>query len=117
MPDKNSQANTPSNSPHESAQSHFDGANALYLEQQYARYQNGDATLDAGWQRYFASLNDDAAPHRPSWQREDWPPKINGDMTAVLDGNWPETALDDMPAPQKLAEKIERQHILETCYA
>ncbi|HCL49149.1 MAG TPA: hypothetical protein DHW86_06505, partial [Rhodobiaceae bacterium] len=38
-------------------------------------------------------------PHRPSWQREDWPPKINGDMTAVLDGNW--------PAPQALAGKIE----------
>ena len=98
MPDKNSQANTSSNSPQGSAQSHFDGANALYLEQQYARYKDGDASLDAGWRHYFAALDgvgldgvglDDVGPHRPSWQREDWPPKINGDMTAVLDGNWP----------------------------
>ena len=111
MPDKNSQANTSSNSPQGSAQSHFDGANALYLEQQYARYKDGDASLDAGWRHYFAALDgdglDDVGPHRPSWQREDWPPKINGDMTAVLDGNWPEATLDDMPAPQALAGKIE----------
>ena len=85
------------------ATSHIDGSNALYLEQQYARFKAGDPSLGADWQAYFASLDDDIAPHRPSWQREDWPPKINGEMTAVLDGNWPE----DMPNPKALAGKIE----------
>ena len=89
MSDKNSPANNIS----DPSQSHFDGANALYLEQQYARYKAGDASLDAGWKSYFAALDDGIAPHRPSWQRDDWPPKINGDMTAALDGNWPATEL------------------------
>ena len=103
MSDKNSPANNIS----DPSQSHFDGANALYLEQQYARYKAGDASLDAGWKSYFAALDDGIAPHRPSWQRDDWPPKINGDMTAALDGNWPATELDDLPGPQILAGKIE----------
>ena len=103
MSDKNSPANNIS----DPSQSHFDGANALYLEQQYARYKAGDASLDAGWKSYFAALDDGIAPHRPSWQRDDWPPKINGDMTAALDGNWPATELDDLPGPQVLAGKIE----------
>ncbi|MGB1987067.1 MAG: 2-oxoglutarate dehydrogenase E1 subunit family protein, partial [Parvibaculales bacterium] len=103
MSDKNSPANNIS----DPSQSHFDGANALYLEQQYARYKAGDASLDAGWKSYFAALDDGVAPHRPSWQRDDWPPKINGDLTAAMDGNWPATELGDLPAPQALAGKIE----------
>ncbi len=101
MSDKNSQAN----SRPDPANSHIDGSNALYLEQLYARYKDGDASLGADWQAYFAALDDGIAPHQPSWQRDDWPPKINGEMTAVLDGQWP----DDVPAPQALAGKIEQR--------
>ncbi len=75
MPDKNSPANTTPASQSGSAQSHFDGANALYLEQQFARYKAGDPTLDAAWKSYFATLDDEVTPHQPSWQRQDWPPK------------------------------------------
>ena len=57
MSDKNSPANNIS----DPSQSHFDGANALYLEQQYARYKAGDASLDAGWKSYFAALDDGIA--------------------------------------------------------
>ena len=107
MSDKNSQAN---NRP-DIAQSHFDGSNALYLEQQYARFKAGDASLSADWQAYFSALGDDVAPHQPSWQRSDWPPKINGDMTAVLDGQWPDGMVDDLPAPDMLAEKIQTRMV------
>jgi 2-oxoglutarate dehydrogenase E1 component len=99
MSDQTSRA-TPRPDP---ASSHIDGSNALYLEQQYARYKAGDPSLGADWRAYFAELDDGIEPHRPSWQREDWPPKINGEMTAVLDGQWPE----DMPNPQSLAGKLE----------
>ncbi len=105
MSDKNSQAN----SRPDPASSHIDGSNALYLEQLYARYRDGDASLGADWQAYFAALDDGVAPHQPSWQRDDWPPKINGEMTAVLDGQWPDQWPDDVPAPQALEGKIEQR--------
>jgi len=102
MSDKTSRANTRP----DPASSHIDGSNALYLEQQYARYKAGDSALGADWQAYFASLDDAVVPQGPSWQREDWPPKINGEWTAVLDGHWPQDALGD-DAPANLSGKIE----------
>ncbi len=85
----------------------FDGSNALYLEQLYTRYKQGDATLSQDWASYFAAMEDGEpapAPHVPSWQRDDWPPKINGELTAALDANWP---LDDnLPSPEQLGDKI-----------
>ena len=41
-------------------------------------------------------------PQAPSWQRADWPPVVNGEMTAVLDGNWPA----DTPNQAELGDKI-----------
>ena len=84
---------------------HFDGANAHYLEQQYTRYKNNDPALGESWRDYFANLENgasDVMPQGPSWQRADWPPIVNGEMTAVLDGNWP----SDAPNQTILGEKI-----------
>ena len=88
---------------------HFDGANAHYLEQQYTRYKNNDPALGESWRDYFARLENgaeggapDVMPQAPSWQRADWPPVVNGEMTAVLDGNWPA----DTPNQAELGDKI-----------
>ena len=89
------------------SQSLYDGSNALYLEQLYARYRKGDFTLDAAWLSYFAALDAEeasAAPHTPSWQRADWPPAVNGELTSALDANWQD---DSLPSPQSLGGKIE----------
>ena len=89
------------------SQSLYDGSNALYLEQLYARYRKGDRTLDAAWLSYFAALDAEeasAAPHTPSWQRADWPPAVNGELTSALDANWQD---DSLPSPQSLGGKIE----------
>lgn len=76
----------------------FDGSNALYLEQLYVRFKAGDASLDVQWQDYFQNMEGGAhapisqAPQTsqgPSWQRDDWPPQVNGELTAAFDGNWP----------------------------
>jgi len=89
------------------SQTLYDGSNALYLEQLYARYRKGDFTLDAAWLSYFAALDAEeasAAPHTPSWQRADWPPAVNGELTSALDANWQD---DSLPSPQSLGGKIE----------
>ncbi len=49
------------------------GANATYLEQLYARYQEQPQSVSAEWQAFFASLNDDkddvlAEARGPSWK-------------------------------------------------
>ena len=98
----------------------LDGSNTIYLEQLYARFKAGDASLGQHWQQYFAQLdaqeaNDEtgnngaasgATPH-PSWQRTDWPPQSNGELTAAFDGNWPPPDIDeDDPANQQMADKV-----------
>ena len=65
------------------------GSNAQYLEALYARYAADPASVSADWRAFFDSEND-AAPafDGPSWARKDWPPKVNGELTAALDGDW-----------------------------
>lgn len=92
----------------EDANSLFDGSNAIYLEQVYARFQAGDPSLDASWVAYFQAMDSaDAgavhAPYQPSWKREDWPPTPNGEWTSALDGHWP----DDVVDHAQLAQKVE----------
>ena len=86
----------------------LDGSNAIYLEQVYGRFKAGDPSLDASWVAYFRQMEaadggSGAAPQLPSWQRHDWPPTVNGEMTSALDGNW----FDDTIDQAKLAQKIE----------
>ena len=52
--------------------SFLEGANATYLAELYARYQEQPHSLDPAWREFFASLDDDpadvlAAAHGPSW--------------------------------------------------
>lgn len=89
------------------AASFLSGSNAQYLDMQYARYAADPNSVPAEWRDYFASFDDgpDVAAKNadgPSWQRTDWPPQKNGELTAALDGNW--GALED-----ELKTKIEKR--------
>ncbi|MCA0919121.1 2-oxoglutarate dehydrogenase E1 component [Pseudooceanicola nanhaiensis] len=79
------------------ASSFMQGQNAEYLEQLYARYATDPASVDEAWQAFFSSLGDDGTDVKKeaagaSWQRADWPPTPNDDLTAALDGMWPAPA-------------------------
>jgi 2-oxoglutarate dehydrogenase E1 component len=43
------------------------GANAVFIEELYQRYLSNPASVDASWQRFFASLNGDAPTSKRSW--------------------------------------------------
>jgi 2-oxoglutarate dehydrogenase E1 component len=79
------------------------GSNAQYLEALYARYAADPSSVSPEWRAFFESEND-ASPafEGPSWARRDWPPKVNGELTAALDGDW--SALEP-----KLKAKIEER--------
>lgn len=69
----------------------FSGSNALYLEHMYAQYAADPASVSEDWRLFFEREADAAADisePTPSWAREDWPPKVNGELTAALDGDW-----------------------------
>ncbi len=58
------------------------GANASYIEDLYARYQDNPSSVEADWQAFFQNLKDgngaDPEPTGPSWKRADWPLPADG---------------------------------------
>jgi len=71
------------------------GANASYLEDAYARYQNDPTSVDEEWQTFFRALKDDAGlaaknAQGASWKQANWPTAANGELVSALDGNWRE---------------------------
>ncbi|MHA7872894.1 MAG: thiamine pyrophosphate-dependent enzyme, partial [Hyphococcus sp.] len=97
------------------------GVNAHYLEEMYARYAADPTSVDADWRAFFeqddAEGGDAASLRAPSWARTDWPPAVNGELTAALDGDWGalETELKTKiekraeAAPQAMSENDVRQ--------
>ncbi|MEM9262374.1 MAG: 2-oxoglutarate dehydrogenase E1 component [Pseudomonadota bacterium] len=84
-------------------QSILNGVNAEYLEEQYRRYSADPSSVSDDWKHFFTDVEDAGSPiEGPSWKREDWPPQVNGEATAVLDGNWGE--VEKAIAP-KIAER------------
>src|ERR671916_971737 len=78
------------------------GANAGYIEDLYARYQENPASVDAQWQAFFSGLKDEGGivaknAGGASWTRPNWPIIANGELVSALDGNWAqlESALGD----------------------
>ena len=70
------------------------GANAGYIEDLYARFENDPASVDAEWGAYFTSLKEERAviedsAREPSWKHPGWPLAASGDLVSALDGNWP----------------------------
>ncbi|MBB3017004.1 2-oxoglutarate dehydrogenase E1 component [Microvirga lupini] len=69
------------------------GANAPYIEDLYARYEQDPSSVDAEWQAFFGALKDDKqavekAAKGPSWEKANWPIHANGELVSALDGNW-----------------------------
>jgi 2-oxoglutarate dehydrogenase E1 component len=69
------------------------GANAAYLEDLQAHYEQNPASVDAEWQAFFASLKEErggaaANARGASWKQPHWPVPMNGELVAALDGNW-----------------------------
>ena len=80
------------------------GANANWIEDQYARYQQNPDLVDAGWRAFFEALKDDretviAEARGASWQRADWPIPMNGELVSALDTDW-------MPLEARIGDKI-----------
>ena len=82
----------------------FSGVNAEYLETLRAQYAADPNSVSLDWRQFFAALDGGEASAKsadgPSWARADWPPAVNGELTAALDGNW--SALEG-----ELTKKIE----------
>lgn len=83
------------------------GGNAVFIEQQYAKWAANPASVDASWATFFAGMGDGAgdaqrAASGPSWKRNDWPKSEVGEWVATLDGNW---ALIEPKIEKKLTEK------------
>src|SRR5918995_188856 len=71
------------------------GANAPYIEDLHARYEQDPSSVDAEWQAFFGALRDDKqavekAANGPSWEKPNWPIHANGELVSALDGNWAE---------------------------
>jgi 2-oxoglutarate dehydrogenase E1 component len=85
----------------------LDGANAAFLDAQYARWANDPSSVEPGLAGFFAGLGDEASDARrgaagPSWQRADWPRPATSETIAMLDGNW---ALLEPKLEKKIADK------------
>jgi len=73
--------------------SFLQGANADYIEELYAQYQNNPQSVDADWQAFFRDLHDNKddvlkEAEGPSWKSDRWPVVENGELVASLDGDW-----------------------------
>jgi len=93
------------------ASSFLQGNNAHFVEQLQARYAKDPASVDASWQAFFDGLGDSpdevsVSAHGPSWQRADWPPTPNDELTAAFDGNW---GADGAAIAEKLRGKAEER--------
>jgi len=69
------------------------GANAAFVEDLYARWQDSPGTVDASWQAFFAALRDrgeeiTAAAGDPSWTPRRLP-DARTEWLSALDGMWP----------------------------
>src|ERR1700704_3863350 len=75
--------------------SFLQGANATYIDELYARYEDDPASVDPEWQEFFKNVQAPPADVQkiaegPSWARTNWPLTPSDDLTSALDGNWAE---------------------------
>jgi 2-oxoglutarate dehydrogenase E1 component len=85
--------------------SFLQGANADYIEELYAQYQNNPQSVDTDWQSFFRDLQDNKddvlkEAEGPSWKSAGWPVPENGELVSALDGDW-------APVEQQLGSRIQ----------
>ena len=91
--------------------SFLDGANAAYIEQLYARYQDDASSVPDEWRAFFKALDDNPddvkkAAAGASWKKANWPLKPNDDLTSALDGDW---ATVEKVVEKKVKAKVEAE--------
>ena len=69
------------------------GGNAVFIEQQQAKWAANPASVDPSWAAFFSGIGDSAAQaeqaaNGPSWKRADWPKSETSELVSSLDGNW-----------------------------
>ncbi|MCQ8185326.1 2-oxoglutarate dehydrogenase E1 component [Parvularcula maris] len=87
--------------------SFLSGGNALYLEQQFARYAENPSSVDPELRAYFDAFGDGSETAKtnadgPSWKRADWPRRDGDELTAALGGDWSAVS-------GALAQKLEKK--------
>ncbi len=68
------------------------GGNASYVEELLAQYMENPQSVDPSWRAFFEQLGDRAAEairsaEGASWERKDWPPREDDDLTNALNGS------------------------------
>ncbi len=69
------------------------GGNGAYIEELYADWQKDPASVDQEWRDFFGALKDNSADveknaRGASWERPNWPQRVNGELVSALDGDW-----------------------------
>ena len=70
------------------------GANAAYIEELYAQFQDDRNSVSPEWQEFFGSMPEDAPADviknaaGASWKKAHWPIPENGELISAMDGNW-----------------------------
>ena len=75
--------------------SFLDGANANYIEQLYARFEQDPSSVAPEWQAFFKALDDSPADvlkaaQGASWKKKNWPIAANGELVPLNDARCPE---------------------------
>jgi 2-oxoglutarate dehydrogenase E1 component len=88
--------------------SFLSGSNAIYLEQEFAKFAEDPRSVAPDLRAYFEGMEDAQDTARknaagPSWRRDDWPRRPGDELTAALGGDW--TAIGGV-----FEKKIEKRH-------
>ena len=98
--------------------SFLDGANATYLAELYARYEQDPTSLDPEWRSFFASLGDDAADvladaRGPSWgDGKPRPPAAQATRGALTQQQALDAARDTLGARMLIRAYRTRGHLI-----
>jgi len=68
--------------------SFLDGANAAYIEQLYARYEEDPSSVNEEWRSFFKALEDNPedvkkAAKGASWRKTNWPLQPKSDLVGA----------------------------------
>ena len=73
-----------------------------FLEQLYETYLSNPEILDEHWKTFFKNFSNqnrtsqkEEIKIKPSWSRQDWPPKNISEEIAAFDGQWSECINSD----------------------
>ncbi len=95
--------------------SFLQGANAAYIEDLHARYQENPAAVGAEWQDFFRNLKDSPEAVRAETRGAPWQRNGHHDDEAALDGELATRRVGDRlrQVAQQHGEELAEQHVLQ----